>query len=296
MAVRRTVAWISISPAATGVCGASAAMVASIRIIGIGRGISAAPCSSIVCTRTMRTPAPDAAASARARASATARRKASRSAPSRSLRSNLMPAYRGRAGLDDLVEQSAEALERVDADLDDVAHDVAAWHALAVDPVHVLAQVEAGRANRLVRDLLTPKLLSDLLHRAGVVLLRLVGLGRAGLGGKRHEGAVGRALDDRPPVGHDGRRFRTSSRLSFRRRGGEQDDGNQRRKGTHQDSSFPFSRSACSASRRATGSKPLMARSPMNVTGTAQPAAAHQFVVRPVVFIDVAHGKGHACK
>ena len=48
----------------------------------------------------------------------------------------------------------AEAVERIDAGLDDVADHVASWHALAVDPVHVLAQVEAGRADRLVRDLL----------------------------------------------------------------------------------------------------------------------------------------------
>ena len=51
----------------------------------IGRGGTLRSCrsSSILTTRSMRSPAPDAAASARARASATARRSASRSAAAR---------------------------------------------------------------------------------------------------------------------------------------------------------------------------------------------------------------------
>lgn len=48
MAVSRTVAWISISPASTGVDAASAAAAAPMRIIGTGLGISCPPCSSIV--------------------------------------------------------------------------------------------------------------------------------------------------------------------------------------------------------------------------------------------------------
>ena len=163
-----------------------------------------------------RSPAPAAAASARPFASATASLSASRSAAARFFRFEPDVADAGRAGRDGGVHQLAEPVQIVHAHFDAVGDDVASGDALAVDPVDVLAEVDAERADRVGGYASRLHRLLHAGHRLRVFLLCLLGLRRARLGGQLKKRAVRRAFNRRRAVDDDhgwtGWRWRLRSR------------------------------------------------------------------------------------
>ena len=178
IAVSVTWARISISPATTGVCACSAAAACRIIIIGCGGGIGRVPGSST------RIDAIDRPAGAR-RSRLGARPRVDGGAPQcfalerlplLHVEANALDG--SRAARDRSIHHLAHLRHVVDSDLDDVARDVALRHLPAVDPLGVDVQFGRNRANRILRDPASRKLLLHRGHGLGGLRLRLARIAR----------------------------------------------------------------------------------------------------------------------
>ena len=97
-----------------------------------------------------------------------------------------------RAGLHDRIDDLADALDRVELDLDGVARHEAFQHAAAVREIELLLNGVAERADRVAGKAERRETLLHRRHAGGVLLLGLAWIAGAGLDRGHDKGLVGR--------------------------------------------------------------------------------------------------------